>query len=92
MADLEARPGEPLMWPLRDAGFVEAVCGGQAACATCHIHVDEPWFTRVGPPDGQEADMLQSSLERTPCSRLSCQVEMTAALDGLSLSIPPAEG
>lgn len=84
--------GGSLMIPLRDAGLVEAVCGGQAACATCHVHVDEIWLARIGPPTAQEADLLDNSLERTAQSRLSCQVEIDESLDGITLSIAPSEG
>lgn len=89
---LAAQAGRPLMEALRDEGLVEALCGGQAACATCHVHVDEPWMALVGQAQGQEADMLDSSLEKRPNSRLSCQIVAEERLDGLAIAIAPFEG
>jgi 2Fe-2S ferredoxin len=89
---LSAEAGRPLMEALRDEGLVEALCGGQAACATCHVHLDEQWMAAAGEAEGQESDMLDSSLEKTPTSRLSCQIMVEAGLEGLTLTIAPAEG
>lgn len=89
---LAAQAGQPLMEALRDEGLVEALCGGQAACATCHVHVDEPWMAIVGQAQGQEADMLDSSLEKRPNSRLSCQILADERLEGLAITIAPFEG
>lgn len=80
------------MEALRDAGLVEALCGGQAACATCHVHVGEEWMSVVGQAEGQEADMLDTSLEKRPTSRLSCQIVADERLDGLIIAIAPFEG
>lgn len=87
-----AEAGHPLMEALRDEGLVEALCGGQAACATCHVHVDEQWMPTIGEASGQESDMLDSSLEKRTNSRLSCQIIVKESLDGLSLRIAPSEG
>jgi 2Fe-2S ferredoxin len=89
---LDAQAGHPLMEPLRDKGLVEALCGGQAACATCHIHVDQAWMAIVGNAEGQEADMLDTSLEKQHNSRLSCQIIVDENLDGLTIAIAPFEG
>lgn len=89
---LSAQSGQPLMAPLRDAGLVEAVCGGQAACATCHVHIADEWMPRVGAATGQEADMLDNSLERNERSRLSCQIELDETLDGIVLTVAAEEG
>lgn len=67
-------------------------CGGALACATCHVYVDDAWAARVGPPSEMEAQMLESAYcEAKPNSRLSCQITMSAALDGLVLHIPEAQ-
>jgi 2Fe-2S ferredoxin len=68
-------------------------CGGGLACATCHVYIDEDWTARVGGPASQdEADMLESAAaEVKPTSRLSCQVVVTAALDGLVVHLPEAQ-
>ena len=65
-------------------------CGGGLACATCHCYIDDAWTARVGGPSSQdETDMLESTAaEVTSASRLSCQVVMTAALDGLVVHLP----
>lgn len=84
--------GRTLMEVLRDHGEVEAACGGQCVCATCHVHVAPAWMTAVGLPVGIEVDLLDNSMERRPNSRLSCQITLTAALDGLAVTVAPAEG
>jgi 2Fe-2S ferredoxin len=67
-------------------GGVDAIvaeCGGARACATCHVHVEPEWLARTGAAQGDEADMLEFTREPGPDSRLSCQIRLTAALDGL---------
>lgn len=65
-------------------------CGGGLACATCHCYVDDAWTERVGGPSSQdETDMLDSTAaEVKPTSRLSCQIVLSAALDGLIVHLP----
>lgn len=65
-------------------------CGGGLACATCHCYVDADWSDVVGGPSSDdERDMLESAAaEVRPTSRLSCQIEITAALDGLVVELP----
>jgi 2Fe-2S ferredoxin len=66
-------------------------CGGSMSCATCHVVVDPAWAERAGTPSAFEDDMLDiTEAGRQPTSRLSCQIKMTAALDGIVLSIPKA--
>jgi 2Fe-2S ferredoxin len=68
---------------------IVAECGGNAACATCHVYVDAQQFGRVGPPNEVEDEMLDfTAAERRPTSRLSCQIEVTGALDGLVVDVP----
>ncbi len=90
--DMAIDLGSTVMEVLRDSGEVEAICGGQAVCATCHVHIEPAWMDRVGKATEVEADLLESSLERQPNSRLSCQIVMTPELDGLRLTVAPAEG
>jgi ferredoxin, 2Fe-2S len=68
-------------------------CGGGLACATCHCYVDEAWSGKVGGPASQdEIDMLESTAsEIKPNSRLSCQVFVTPALDGLVVHLPETQ-
>lgn len=89
---LPAETGASLMEALRNVGLVEAICGGQAACATCHVFIDPEWIERTGTAEEQELDLLDSSLERLPNSRLSCQIVATPELDGLRLTVAPPEG
>jgi 2Fe-2S ferredoxin len=67
---------------------IEAECGGACACATCHVYVDAAWLEKVGAPNEMEEDMLDFAFEVRPESRLSCQIKVTEALDGLILRIP----
>ena len=68
-----------------------AECGGACACATCHCYVDKDWFSRTGEASGLEADMLDAVAELKPTSRLSCQIKMTAELDGLIVRLPKSQ-
>lgn len=64
-------------------------CGGGLACATCHCYVDAAWVDRLPAPSRDESEMLESAAdERKPNSRLSCQIVVTAELDGLSVHLP----
>jgi ferredoxin, 2Fe-2S len=67
---------------------VEAECGGACACATCHVYVDADWQAKVGKPESMEEDMLDFAFDVRAESRLSCQIKVTDALDGLVLRIP----
>lgn len=68
---------------------IEAICGGYCNCATCHVYVDPAWAERLPPPSEDEEDMLESTAaERRPTSRLSCQITLSEALDGLVVAMP----
>ena len=67
---------------------IEAECGGACACATCHLYIDDAWKEAVGGPEAMEEDMLDFAWEVQPASRLSCQIKVTDALDGLIVRIP----
>nr|WP_087575480.1 ferredoxin [Sphingomonas sp. CDS-1] len=90
---IDAREGVSVMEAIRDNGFDEllAPCGGCCSCATCHRFVDEVWSGAVGAASGDEDDLLDSSDHRMARSRLSCQIMMTAALDGLRVAIAPED-
>ena len=70
---------------------IDADCGGECACATCHVFVDEAWLAQCGTPGELEASMLSFAAAAQPNSRLSCQITMTAALDGLVVRMPEAQ-
>jgi 2Fe-2S ferredoxin len=67
---------------------IEAECGGACACATCHVYVDEAWREITGPPSPMEEDMLDFGYDVRTNSRLSCQIKVTEALDGLVIRTP----
>ena len=74
----------------RDGIEVEGACGGSMACATCHVHVEEPWPDRLPPPSPEEEDMLDFAKDLAPTSRLGCQIRMRQGLDGLTVRVPPS--
>lgn len=65
-----------------------ADCGGACSCATCHVYVSEAWIDRLPAKSATEADMLECVEEPRDTSRLSCQVTLTADLDGLEVEVP----
>lgn len=67
---------------------IEAECAGACACATCHVYVDEAWQEKVGSPGPIEADMLDFAHDVRHASRLSCQITVSDALDGLIVRVP----
>ena len=67
---------------------IDADCGGNCACATCHVYVDEAWVPKVEAPLEGEKSMLDYVQNAKPNSRLSCQMAVTADLDGLVVSMP----
>ncbi|AEG51165.1 ferredoxin [Sphingobium chlorophenolicum L-1] len=91
--EIAAETGLSLMEAIRDAGIDEmlALCGGCCSCATCHVKVD-PAFTALLPTVSEdESDLLDSSEHRDAYSRLSCQIPLTAELDGLRIAIAPED-
>ncbi|WP_084169898.1 2Fe-2S iron-sulfur cluster-binding protein [Paraburkholderia ferrariae] len=68
-----------------------ADCGGACACATCHAYVDPPWRELLPPPDEGERGMLECAIDANETSRLTCQIVMTDALDGLVVRLPRSQ-
>ena len=66
-------------------------CGGSMACATCHGYVDEAWMDRLPPPSAQEREMLSGCIDVRPNSRLTCQIRLEDALDGLTITVPVSQ-
>lgn len=86
--------GQTLMEGARNARIaaILADCGGACACATCHVYVDDAWLDRVGPPGEMEADMLEFAAAATDHrSRLSCQIKLSDAHDGLIVTTPATQ-
>ncbi len=70
-----------------DVAGIVAECGGACACATCHGYIAEEWLPRLRPMEDMEDAMLDSAPGRRPNSRLTCQIEVTDALDGLEIVV-----
>ncbi|MFC3579553.1 2Fe-2S iron-sulfur cluster-binding protein [Sphingomonas hylomeconis] len=87
--EINGEAGLSVMEVIRDAGIDEilALCGGCCSCATCHVHVDPEFAAKLPAMSEDENDLLESSSERDANSRLSCQIDMTDALDGLRVTI-----
>jgi 2Fe-2S ferredoxin len=87
---VEAASGSTVMETAIDNDIegIVAECGGACSCATCHVYVAEEWLEKLPPMSGQEDGMLECALERRSNSRLSCQIEVTDALDGLVVTVP----
>ncbi|HEY2024077.1 2Fe-2S iron-sulfur cluster-binding protein [Paraburkholderia sp.] len=72
---------------------IDAECGGCLSCATCHVYVDATSTAELAPPDDSELELLDGvATERRPESRLSCQLVVVAAMDGLVVQIPARQG
>ena len=71
---------------------IDADCGGSCACATCHVYVDEKWFDKLPNKESAEEDMLDMASEPKPLSRLSCQLTVSDAMDGLVVKMPSKQG
>ncbi len=80
LLDLAQAYGQPL----------EGTCEGQMACSTCHVIIAAEDFARLPPASEEEEDMLDLAVGATRTSRLACQIELTEALDGLTVRMPPA--
>lgn len=86
---VEAAPGELLLdVAQRNGQPLEGTCEGQMACATCHVIVDAADFDRLPAASEDEEDMLDLAYAATRTSRLSCQIKLVDAHDGLTLHIP----
>ena len=91
---IEAEIGSTIMETAQRNGVTSIVaeCGGSCTCATCLVHVDEKWSEVVGKRSAEEEDMLDFAFEVKPTSRLSCQIKVTEALDGLVVHTPAYQG
>lgn len=90
---VEAQDGLSVMEVIRDAGFDEllALCGGCCSCATCHVFIDPEHMKLTGGLSEDENDLLDSSEHRQENSRLSCQISVSAKLEGLRVTIAPED-
>jgi len=67
---------------------IEADCGGACACSTCHAYVSPDWVAKLPTREDMEQDMLDFAYEPNERSRLTCQIQVTAELDGLVVRMP----
>ena len=87
--EAEAQSGDVLLRVGQAAGMpLEGTCEGQMACSTCHVLVAKEWFAQLPEASEDEEDMLDLAYGVRPTSRLSCQITLTDALDGLEVTIP----
>ena len=92
--EVQAEQGSTVMESAVRNGIpeIEAECGGACACATCHVYIEPEWVEATGKPDPMEEDMLDFAFEVQPTSRLSCQIKVRPALDGLTVRTPSRQG
>ncbi|MCZ8370392.1 MAG: 2Fe-2S iron-sulfur cluster-binding protein [Porphyrobacter sp.] len=84
-----AENGENMLRAGQAAGLpLEGTCEGQMACSTCHVIVAAEWFDRLPPASEEEEDMLDFAAGARRTSRLSCQIELTEQMDGLTVTVP----
>lgn len=90
---LTGQSGRSLMENLRGGGIEEilALCGGCCSCGTCHVYVDERWLTALPPMKPNEDDVLDMTDMRQPNSRLSCQIILDDALNGIAVTVAPED-
>lgn len=86
---LEGSSGQSLMELIRNSGAHEllALCGGCCSCATCHVHIDDATLTKLPAMGDFEGELLDCSEHRNANSRLSCQLLLSAELDGMTVTI-----
>ena len=92
----EAQPGKSVMRVAVDHNVpgIYGDCGGQCACATCHVYISPAWIDRVGTVEegAVEHTMLEGApADVQPNSRLACQVTLEVGLDGLVVFVPEGQ-
>ena len=90
---VDAKEGMSVMQTAVNNGVdgIVAECGGACSCATCHVHVEEEWFDKLPEVQNMEKEMLDFVMSPQPTSRLSCQIKVTAELDGLVVHTPESQ-
>jgi 2Fe-2S ferredoxin len=91
LTTLDGKVGKTLMdvATAKNLDGIAADCGGLMTCATCHVFVEEPFASQLAPPDTEELAMLAfTAAPRQPNSRLSCQITLSADLNGLTVTLP----
>jgi 2Fe-2S ferredoxin len=90
---IEAVAGESLMSQAKAMGVdgIEAECGGSMVCGTCHVHLADAVYQAIGPVPLMEADMLEYVIDPSATSRLSCQVKVDPAMEGMEVRLPNSQ-
>lgn len=89
--ELEGLEGWRVMEVIRDWGLdIKAECGGSCTCATCHVYVADAWLDKLAPVSDDEEDLLFSTLDHKPNSRLSCQILCSDEIDGIEVTLAPS--
>ena len=70
---------------------IDADCGGACACATCHVYVGDGWLDKTGTKSAMEESMLDFAEGVKENSRLSCQIKVSDALEGLKVTMPESQ-
>ena len=90
---VESTAGDTVMQAAAN-GMVPGIladCGGNLACATCHVYIGEPWSGKIAAPSKEEKEMIECALHVTSESRLSCQIPIATNLDGLVVRLPESQ-
>jgi 2Fe-2S ferredoxin len=90
---VDAPAGESVMRAAVNHGIrgIAADCGGVLSCATCHVYIRDGWAERIPPASADEKVMLESAIGVADSSRLSCQIKVSDALDGLVVGVPASQ-
>lgn len=89
---VEAVVGDSLMNPLRAADLVDATCNGSCSCATCHVYVEEPMVAQLPAKTEDEDEVIEFMEKAQDNSRLACQISLTEAMEGMTVTVAPEEG
>jgi 2Fe-2S ferredoxin len=89
-AEVDVAAGLSLMEGAIQNGIdgIEAVCGGNCYCGTCRVYIAAEWLDKLKPAEEEEVAMIEASEDEAPNVRLSCQVLVTEALDGIRVTTP----
>lgn len=90
---IDADPGASLMEVAVRNGVtsIEGECGGALACATCHVYIPDAWQAVTGTASADEREMLEFGVDVDERSRLSCQIHVTPAMEGMIVSTPRSQ-
>lgn len=91
--EVSTTAGTTLMRAAKDNGIpgIIADCGGDCACSTCHVYIDEQWADKLSPAKDNESIMFGFLEEPGPTSRLSCQIRLEESHDGLKVKVPETQ-